>query len=101
MSASINPTRFPDCASVTARFTATVDLPTPPLPDETAMMRPSSGNGTGVGALGRGWAGGVMTGSGAGDVGTSGVRDVGASGRRALGTSERRDVGASMTWTLA
>src|SRR5713101_3148204 len=37
-SASIQPTRAPSNANATARFTATVDFPTPPLPDETAMM---------------------------------------------------------------
>lgn len=37
MSASIRPTFLPSLASDTARLTATVDLPTPPLPDATAM----------------------------------------------------------------
>src|SRR5918911_1117564 len=32
MSASMSPTRAPPCASATARFVATVDLPTPPFP---------------------------------------------------------------------
>src|SRR4029077_13150295 len=34
---SHRPTRAPDCSSATARFAATVDLPTPPLPLATAM----------------------------------------------------------------
>src|SRR5450759_1076785 len=38
MSASRMPTRAPICASATARLTATVVLPTPPLPLATAMM---------------------------------------------------------------
>src|SRR3954462_7504066 len=50
MSASISPTRAPCFASATARLTATVDLPTPPLPLETAMMFPRFGYATGVGA---------------------------------------------------
>ncbi len=41
------PTRAPCCASETARFTATVDFPTPPLPLETAMTWPRSGYRTG------------------------------------------------------
>ena len=38
MSASSRPTLAPACASATARLTLTVHLPTPPLPDATAMM---------------------------------------------------------------
>ena len=38
MSASRRPTRAPSRARLTARFTATVDLPTPPLPDATAIV---------------------------------------------------------------
>jgi hypothetical protein len=38
MSASSRPTRAPSRARLTARFTATVDLPTPPLPDATAIV---------------------------------------------------------------
>ena len=38
MSASSSPTLSPNRASATARFAATVDLPTPPLPLPTAMM---------------------------------------------------------------
>ena len=38
MSASTNPTRAPALASATAMFEATVDLPTPPLLEATAMM---------------------------------------------------------------
>ncbi|MND09185.1 hypothetical protein D3C83_323160 [compost metagenome] len=37
MSASSNPTWAPSAASASARFTAVVDLPTPPLPDATAI----------------------------------------------------------------
>src|SRR5699024_11775999 len=35
MSASITPTRRPSAAMAAARFAVTVDLPTPPLPEET------------------------------------------------------------------
>src|SRR5215472_747004 len=38
MSASSRPTLAPDCCSAAARFTATVDLPTPPLPLATAIV---------------------------------------------------------------
>ena len=38
MSASSTPTDAPSAASASARFTAVVDLPTPPLPEATAMM---------------------------------------------------------------
>ena len=38
MSPSIIPTLLPHFASAIARFTATVVLPTPPLPAPTAMM---------------------------------------------------------------
>ena len=37
MSASRSPTRAPCAAQASARLAATVDLPTPPLPDATAM----------------------------------------------------------------
>ena len=43
MSASMRPTRAPDRASATARLTATVDLPTPPLPLDTAITWPRCG----------------------------------------------------------
>src|SRR5215467_3184254 len=45
MSASIMPTRPPALASAIARFTATVVLPTPPLPAPTAMMFFTPGSG--------------------------------------------------------
>ncbi len=38
MSASSIPTVAPSAASASARFTAVVLLPTPPLPEATAMM---------------------------------------------------------------
>ena len=38
MSASSMPTVAPSAASASARFTAVVLLPTPPLPEATAMM---------------------------------------------------------------
>src|SRR4051812_47258108 len=59
------PTRLPDCASEIARFTAMVDLPTPPLPLDTATILPRPGIATGVGADGLAGAGGDITGSGA------------------------------------
>src|ERR671920_2526731 len=54
MSASTTPTDSPRLASAAARFTVTLDLPTPPLPDATAYTRVSE----------PGWAKG-MTGSAA------------------------------------
>ena len=36
-SASNTPTRWPCAASAAARFTVTLDLPTPPLPEATAI----------------------------------------------------------------
>src|SRR5215813_444162 len=46
MSASSTPTRSPWSRRPSARLTATVDLPTPPLPDATAMMAPTPGTPT-------------------------------------------------------
>ena len=45
MSASSSPTRAPSRASASARLTAVVDLPTPPLPEATAttLRMPGSG----------------------------------------------------------
>ena len=40
MSASNNPTRFPESINAVARFTATVLLPTPPLPESTTILCP-------------------------------------------------------------
>ena len=37
------PTAAPDWRSATARFTVTVDFPTPPLPDDTAIVAFTSG----------------------------------------------------------
>src|SRR5580693_7874506 len=48
-SASISPTRWPSLLSAMARFTATVVLPTPPLPDPTATIFLTPGNATGAG----------------------------------------------------
>ena len=44
MSASSRPTRRPCAASATARFTAVVDFPTPPLPEATATIFDTSGS---------------------------------------------------------
>ena len=44
MSASSMPTVAPSAASASARLTAVVDLPTPPLPEATAMMFLMPGN---------------------------------------------------------
>src|ERR1700678_349759 len=49
MSASINPTRYPSLPSATARFTATVVFPTPPLPLPIATTCATPGNGCGPG----------------------------------------------------
>src|SRR5262245_10104445 len=59
MSASIRPTFLPAICSASARFAATVDLPTPPLPLATARTcftpgRFSFGAGPGVGMFGGG-----------------------------------------------
>ena len=43
MSASSTPTLSPRSRRPSARLTAVVDLPTPPLPDATAMMAPTPG----------------------------------------------------------
>src|SRR2546426_62822 len=68
MSASMRPTRRPWRASAAARFTETLDLPTPPLPEETASTLPRCGNSTGVGGGG--------TGGGGGGGGFPGARDL-------------------------
>ena len=43
-SASSTPTRCPSAASAHARFTVTLDLPTPPLPDAIATIAVEAGN---------------------------------------------------------
>ncbi len=43
-SASRIPTFAPSCASAHARFTVTLDLPTPPLPEATATIEVEGGN---------------------------------------------------------
>ncbi len=53
MSPSSRPTDAPDWASATARLTLTVLLPTPPLPDATAMMFLTPGTSC---SAWRGWA---------------------------------------------
>src|ERR1700677_4804971 len=55
MSASMRPTRWPSRESAMARLTATVVLPTPPLPEPTATILETLGKGTGAGILGA-WA---------------------------------------------
>src|ERR1700678_4215789 len=55
MSASMRPTRWPSRESAMARLTATVVLPTPPLPEPTATILETPGRGTGAGILGA-WA---------------------------------------------
>ena len=49
MSQSSSPTFAPLCRKAQARFTDTVDLPTPPLPLATAMMRLTPGTFCGLG----------------------------------------------------
>ena len=49
MSASTTPTDRPSAAIAAARFTVTLDLPTPPLPEATAYTRVSE----------PGWANGI------------------------------------------
>src|SRR5919197_1365885 len=46
MSASSTPTSRPSVTSAAARFTVSVDLPTPPLPEATAMIRVVAGSWT-------------------------------------------------------
>src|SRR5919204_1982047 len=46
MSASIRPTRWPCRCRARARLAATVDLPTPPLPEATATVWRTPGNTT-------------------------------------------------------
>src|SRR5580698_3492932 len=55
MSASMRPTRCPSRESAIARLTATVVLPTPPLPEPTATIFETPGSATGAGMLGA-WA---------------------------------------------
>src|ERR1043166_1808413 len=50
MSPALRPARCPCAASATARFTATVDFPTPPLPELTAITRPRCAISLGAGA---------------------------------------------------
>ena len=59
MSASRIPIFQPSAASESARLTAVVDLPTPPLPDATAMMRLMPGMARLRGAAGRCWCPGA------------------------------------------
>src|SRR2546426_899362 len=66
MSASMRPTRRPWRASAAARFTETLDLPTPPLPEETASTLPRCGSSTGVGGGGGTGGAGGAPGSGPG-----------------------------------
>src|ERR1700722_9569503 len=55
MSASIRPTRWPSLDRAIARLTATVVLPTPPLPEPMATILDTPGRATGDGILGA-WA---------------------------------------------
>ena len=52
MSASMTPTLSPCAASAAARFAVMEDLPTPPLPEVTAMTRVRESGGRGDFALG-------------------------------------------------
>src|SRR5262244_1901125 len=52
MSASRMPTLRPSAESPRARLTAVVDLPTPPLPEATAMIAATPGMPAGDGAAG-------------------------------------------------
>ena len=65
MSASSRPARLPSRASATARLAASVDLPTPPLPLPTAMIRFTPGTIAGP-ACGVGWRPIFRSGGGAG-----------------------------------
>src|SRR5690606_11284158 len=59
-SASRIPTRAPLAAIANARLTEVVDLPTPPLPEPTAMMLRTLGRGLSSPWTARGWTGGLM-----------------------------------------
>ncbi len=62
-------------------FVVTVDLPTPPLPDETAITRPRFGYATGVGAAGvRGAGAASMTGSAPRGFGAAGAEGAATDG---------------------
>src|ERR1700722_3016631 len=52
MSASMRPTRKPSLAIAVARFTASVVLPTPPLPEPTAIIFDTPGRVCGPGGVG-------------------------------------------------
>src|SRR4029453_3980528 len=70
MSESIRPTRRPRRSRARARLAATVDLPTPPLPDATAILKRT---------FGRIWddaAGGGAPGGAAGEGGFTSSRIV-------------------------
>src|SRR5579863_8861715 len=58
-SASISPTLWPSFERAMARLTATVVLPTPPLPEPMATILETPGMAIGEGMLGA-WAMGVM-----------------------------------------
>ena len=79
----MRPTRWPSLASAMARLTLTVLLPTPPLPELTARMRPRLGRATGCGAGVR--AAGAGVGSGAIGSGRPGR----AAGRAGVGACWR------------
>src|SRR6266850_36910 len=88
MSPSRMPTRPPQRASASARFTATVVLPTPPLPAPTAMMFFTPGGGGLLAQLVLHRAGGRRQLDREGDVA---VRD-----RQVLDEAERDDVPAQV-----
>ena len=88
MSASSRPIRRPPRASATARFTATVDLPTPPLPDATPMT---------LRTCGIGWGSGTARGGGA--AGEAGPR--GCTSKRPAPASAVSTTWARRTWGTA
>src|SRR5690606_520921 len=84
-SASSTPTRAPSAASARARFTAVVDLPTPPLPEPTAMMLRIEGSGESAAWTARAWTMDADMEAGSPDATRSGVQiDRHATGHEAV-----------------
>src|SRR5262245_51920900 len=71
MSASSTPTLRPSVASPSARLTAVVDLPTPPLPEATAMIDSTPGTPTVASPRGAGRAPPAAPAAGAGRCGAA------------------------------
>ena len=90
---------MPSRASATARLAATVDLPTPPLPEATATMRFTPGTAAGP-ACGVGWRpifrSGGAAGFGAGPCAVSSAETPATPGSAATAASAARRIGSSV-----